>query len=464
MKPLLTSCYLMKSKLSHINYNHVFGVLFDKVVFLFFVSLCALTISCTMMSPSVVATDDSFAEVGGDHETIVADAEHGFEEGVGADFGDEYDVMQEFVLLNEATPSILSNTSENAAKKPKSPTQFWKEAIWGLHEGKSIEAKAALLRALDLKPKFEEAKKLLKQIDTDPVEFFGNEFFSYAIAEGESLSIVAKRYLDDPFLFYILARYNDIENPSRIIIGQTIKIPKQNQAPSVAEFAENKMVKEAEKVEQDSFSYDLALMLFEGGNYLDAITLLETSIKDKNSAPTDNKTASVRLLVSSYVEQAKTSHLANQTNQIEVLLLKAQSLDPNNREVIEALGVYHRSLDEKRRKQSNATRYRQGLSAFDAKKYHEALIIFQEVVASDPTNKVAQDKVVMLNEMLIDKYYERAFLAQRHHELDKAIDLWDKILTIDPIHKNARLFRAKAFELKRHLSKFIVSTAFQMKQ
>ena len=44
-------------------------------------------------------------------------------------------------------------------------------------------------------------------------------------ARDDSLSKLAQQYLGDRFRFYILAKYNDISNPSRLAAGQVIKIP-----------------------------------------------------------------------------------------------------------------------------------------------------------------------------------------------------------------------------------------------
>ena len=50
-------------------------------------------------------------------------------------------------------------------------------------------------------------------------------FFRYTVQPADTLSKLAQQYMGDRFRFWILAKYNDIANPSRLAAGQVIKIP-----------------------------------------------------------------------------------------------------------------------------------------------------------------------------------------------------------------------------------------------
>jgi len=54
---------------------------------------------------------------------------------------------------------------------------------------------------------------------------------------------------------------------------------------------------------------------------------------------------------------------------------------------------------------------------------------------------------------LADLYYERGLAAFQHQDLNTAIADWDKVLAIDPNHKDAQLSRAQAVRLKNNLAK-----------
>ena len=51
--------------------------------------------------------------------------------------------------------------------------------------------------------------------------------------------------------------------------------------------------------------------------------------------------------------------------------------------------------------------------------------------------------------------HREALNAYRAQDLDRAIELWDQVLEIDPGHENARLYRSQAVELKKKLSNLL---------
>ncbi|HEY8242542.1 MAG TPA: LysM domain-containing protein [Casimicrobiaceae bacterium] len=99
------------------------------------------------------------------------------------------------------------------------------QAVDQLQGGDDIGARATLDQALRLDPNNELAKNLMNQINADAQRELGATFFRYTVQPGESLSRLAQQYMGDRFRFWILAKYNDIANPSRLSAGQVIKIP-----------------------------------------------------------------------------------------------------------------------------------------------------------------------------------------------------------------------------------------------
>jgi tetratricopeptide (TPR) repeat protein len=99
------------------------------------------------------------------------------------------------------------------------------EAVDQLQNGDEAGARATLERALSLDPANELARKLTEEIKADAQKELGPVFFRYTVQRDDSLSKLAQQFMGDRFRFWILAKYNDIPNPSKLAAGQVIKIP-----------------------------------------------------------------------------------------------------------------------------------------------------------------------------------------------------------------------------------------------
>ncbi len=109
------------------------------------------------------------------------------------------------------------------------------EAVDHLQNGDEAAARQTLEQAQALEPNNDLARKLMDQINADPQKELGAVYFRYTVQRDDSLSKLAQQYLGDRFRFHILAKYNDIPNPSKLAAGQVIKIP--GRAPAVAPVA-----------------------------------------------------------------------------------------------------------------------------------------------------------------------------------------------------------------------------------
>ena len=108
------------------------------------------------------------------------------------------------------------------------------DAIAQLQNGEVAAAQKMLEQAQTLDPANDLAKKMQEQIKADPQKELGTVFFRYTVQRDDSLSKIAQTYMGDRFKFHILAKYNDIANPSRLAAGQVIKVPGRGQAAAAA--------------------------------------------------------------------------------------------------------------------------------------------------------------------------------------------------------------------------------------
>ncbi|HTI86677.1 MAG TPA: LysM domain-containing protein [Alphaproteobacteria bacterium] len=99
-------------------------------------------------------------------------------------------------------------------------------AIRSLQNGDTERAHVELTAFVAEQPRNRVGTGLLAQIETPIETYYPRDSFPLTLKSGESLSTVAQTYLGDPLQFYALARYNQIQNPSRVTAGQNIRVPK----------------------------------------------------------------------------------------------------------------------------------------------------------------------------------------------------------------------------------------------
>lgn len=66
---------------------------------------------------------------------------------------------------------------------------------------------------------------LRDSIRRDPKELLGPVSYPYTVRSGESFEEIAARLLGNRLKAYQLARYNGLDNPSKLAAGQTIQVP-----------------------------------------------------------------------------------------------------------------------------------------------------------------------------------------------------------------------------------------------
>ena len=133
----------------------------------------------------------------------------------------------------EPVPAIVLPAAPATPAAQRQAQQAALAAAEMLETGNEEAAKRELQRALALDAQNALAQNLTRQIGTDPVAVHGRESFAYTVRSGETLSLVAERFMKDKYLFYALARYNDIKVPRLVANGQVIRVP--GKAPAVVD-------------------------------------------------------------------------------------------------------------------------------------------------------------------------------------------------------------------------------------
>lgn len=138
-----------------------------------------------------------------------------------------------FVAQPGATAPVAGEGSTPACPvfDPLDTTQHLRKAVEPLMAGDVATARDELRLALCQDPDDATAKSLVWQLDAVAEDALGHDFFCYEVQSGDSMPRIAKRFLGDPYRFFLLARYNEIEAPGRLRLGQCLRIPGPPEAP-----------------------------------------------------------------------------------------------------------------------------------------------------------------------------------------------------------------------------------------
>ncbi len=332
-----------------------------------------------------------------------------------------------------AEPEVVDTGPEEEvfeATPGLSARERFRKSIRLLETGQAGQAQAELEAYLAEVDNSTLGQNLLEQITTPVEDYFPEEHFMVNLASGDSLSTLAKAYLGDALKFYILSRYNELENPSQVTVGQAIKIPATEEtlaaremiiaeaaAPAPEEAPEEVAEAPAEVAQEapaaapeELTGWDKVNALTAAGDYHAAADHLETM---GGSMAGGNAVSAAQVYMTSATELGRTD------------ALKAAERS------LRAGSLYLQQADEPER----------------------ALEALQLSTSLNPENTEAQELLSTAQATVADQYYREGLAAYRKQELDQAITSWDRVLEIDPEHANANLYRAQALDLKDKLSK-----------
>lgn len=321
------------------------------------------------------------------------------------------------------------------------------QAVQMLQAGADGTAQAELQEAVRLDPDNKIAQSLLRQTVVDPVATLGSRYFLYTVQAGDTLSKIAQRFLGDLYQFYILARYNNIQNPSQLEVGTVIKIPGSAPAPSPATVSPAPQIPPespppVSQPKANAKTLAEARKLMQRGAYSQAIEFLQRKLQE---LPDDQPVED--LLVSAYLGYAKQLREQGNEDEAKQQLQQALALQPGNAKVNAQLQAMESG--------SRVGRvYQSGLQALQKGEQEKAYAAFTEALKLNPRHAQAAQKAEEVKQDMIQRYHKNAMAAFHRQDLDSAIKEWDKVLVLNPDNESARLNRARAVELRKRIQKF----------
>lgn len=344
-------------------------------------------------------------------------------------------------------PSLSKEIKNYEAEVGLTPRQRFTKALEKLEYGEEGQALAELNAYLLAVPRSNSARNLANQINIDSAQYFPAEFFIVNLASGESLSTLAKKYLGSALKFYALAKYNNISNPSRVDIGQKIKIPMTQLAKTILEKEQTKQVDIVQKTESKVAEVEIVLedetaMELTEENHVDVIA----------EAPAESK-ITARSLIGELKALSNSGDFSAAAEKVEELRQFGE-FDKAGRDL--ALTAYvggAKQLAESDNVKASDYYSKAGQIELINGNAFAAFKNFKLANELDEDNAQAMEDMLVLQKDIADKYHREASSSFRRQDLNDAIAKWDMVLEISPEHSSAKLYRAQAIELNRRLDK-----------
>jgi len=212
-----------------------------------------------------------------------------------------------------------------------------------------------------------------------------------------------------------------------------------NKSSNIVKNIENKPDITEKKTSEKRFA--LAKIKYQAGQYEDAATILEqlTSNYADNIQYRD-------LLVLTYTKYAE--YLENKADLLEAqtILEKALSIQPYNSDL-------QRQLKALENRGKADRQYAAGIEALKESDQEKAIDAFSQALKLKADHKLAKEQIVLLKTQFADSYHKKAMILYRKQKLDEAIKTWRRVLMLDPEHEMAKLYRARAVELKEKIER-----------
>ena len=369
-------------------------------------------------------------------------------------------VMTASVQMPASTPemAVAPAPTPQAPQAPQAtpglgaPERF-RLALNLLQQGDSARADVELKAYLMDVPNSAPAKSIILQIETPLEMLYTKDFFTVQLGQNETLSSISGTYLGDVLAFYGLARYNNIENPSRVVAGQTIRIPRTPAALAA------QMTRTSAPPNQQ------------------ASVMPAPMPRAAAPVPTAPPAAPPPAVQPPVVQPPLASppraaappapprdpwpgireNVAAGRYDVAIRDAEASRVTPDRAQALVLASAYAGSA--KAIRGSNATQaaaqaLRAGQLYLDtANRPEDAVEPLELAVALAPADMQAQTLLTSAKTKAADIYYRNGVAAFQKQDLDGAIAAWDRALTFDPNHKNAQLQRAQAIELKQNLQR-----------
>jgi len=393
-------------------------------------------------------------------------------------------------LAQEKSVEIEQELNERAEKHYEAGLEFHQKGQYG-------EARKEFLMALRCNPDHAEAKDMLTSASKEIEQV--RRFIPHIIQPGETISTLADRYYGDYRKFHLIAEYNELEDATKVTVGEEIKIPVLEGMPIMAAPGEiqtetgeapesmpgeiitvksyvthtvqpgESLSKLAQMYYGDYKKFDL-IVKFNGLEDATSVQfgqqiripevdgfpfLAEGKARETIQAEPPESLVKVEKTPSekkAVVEEQPTveDQLANY-RELGIELFE-------NKQYAEAISEFDKVLnanpkDAVTREYLAKSHFQQGLVLFNKEDYLAARGEFETTLDYDTTCDKCEENIKKCEEMYKNAHYDKGLSHFENEELADAIREWELVDALDPTYKDVDKNLKKARTLQERLEK-----------
>lgn len=345
------------------------------------------------------------------------------------------------VMLANSGCELVETRESDPASPPAEPTPEadLATAMGYLEAGKADAARLVLAELAEEAPGSRVLASLMRQIDAPIAELLPGPYRQVEVGEGESLSLLAARELNDPLMFYALARLNDIAVPAQVPVGTMLKIPETSDtAVDTAQPPPDAVEAPAEITAQEVES--VAQYLARDGQNDEARAMLISRLDESGGAGAESTRELLTVLT---LEQANGMRA-------EGALVRALEVLEEAVEVMVA-SDQRAALTGKRQEIRAEMLHEEAIRLREQGALEEAYRAAQSAADLDTTSGEADLLVDDLRAELVDDLHNKALIAWRARNVDLAIRSWQSLLEVVPDFEPARVYLERARRLREKL-------------
>ena len=299
-------------------------------------------------------------------------------------------------------------------------------------------AALAVLEQLDAERPGSVAARIRRQIESPVEELIPGPYETITIEAGETLSEIALRVLDDPLMFYALARLNRIEEPRLVSAGESIRVPRRpDRATTDPEPVAQPRTPESPESRVEDID-TVARYLARSGRPDEGwrMLLLEIESGTSGAALAGSLT---ELTLSRAGELQAQEQFDEAAQRLDRVIQALDAGDPNQalleQKLAEVRGQH--LLSQARRAQAD----------------NELTKAYRLVLEANRTGAApdADGLVDYLRNRLIDSLHNDALIAWRDRDVDRAIRHWETLLESVPDFEPAKVYLDRARRLRARL-------------